>query len=279
MNKDLNQCINDILSSDPVNYRMELFYLKSSKDLSDHDREIVTQYYYMVRAFAHVAKKRFKYQFDMLLKYHAPVFWKPNADMLEQEWFADGLLEVISLIREHIRDLHFDLTGLTEGNYGGIKRIEFEIEDYKLYIDYLQDVHEYIHAHDWRYDEYLQINVYDYKIHTLDMLNQLKVHGITLEDIIDDINKRKNEFYTIAIFWYLGAVKRVIDDTGKTTNNALGNILKKWFLHDAKANTIAIYLSYFKNHDNNTLTETNIEPSYETIIDEVKKKYINILGV
>jgi len=279
MTKDINQCINDILSCEPVNYRIQLFSLKSTKELSYYDRQKVTRYYYIVRALSHIAKKRYKYQFDMLLKQHAHLFWKTDADMLEEDWFSDGLLEIISLIRKYIRELQLDLEGLTEGNYGGIQRILFSIEDYKLYLDYLHDVYEYTKGRDWLYNEYLQIDVYEYKIHTLDSVQKLEQHGITLEDIIEDINKSNHEFYTIAIFWYLGAIKNIIDDTGKTTENALGFILGEWFLHGAKPNTIAKYLAYLRNHDENKITISNSISSYETKIHEVKEKYIKVLGV
>lgn len=279
MKKDVNQCINDILNGDPVNYRIQLFSLKSAKEFSFYDGQIVTRYYFIVRALSHVAKKRYKYQFDMLLKHHAPMFWKPDADMLEQEWFSEGLLEIISLIRKAIRELQLDLEGLTDGNYGRIQRILFAIEDYKLYLDYLHDVYEYTKGRDWLYDEYLQIDVYEYKIHTLDSVQKLEKHGITLEDIIEDISKSKHEFYTIAIFWYLGVMKNIMDDTGKTSNNALGIILGEWFLHGAKPNTIAIYLAYLRNHDENKITISNSISSYETKIHEVKEKYIKVLGV
>ena len=277
MTKDINQCINDILSGEPVHYKMELFSLKSSKELSDHERKVVTQYYYRVRAMVHVAKKRYKYQFDMLLKYGASEFWKADADVLEDEWFSEGLLEIISLIRKKIRELQLELEGLTPGNYGGIQRNLFDIEEYRLYLDYIHDVHDYINAHEWRYDEYLSINVYEYKIHTLDIVNQLKEHGITLEDIIDDINKYKHGFFTIALFWYLGGIKRLIEDHGEISDNALGIILRKWFVDDVKANTIAKYLTYLRNHDNNTLTSYN--SGFETTISEIQEKYIKILPV
>lgn len=277
MNKDVNQCIKDILTGAPVNYKMELFYLKSSKDLSDHDREIVTQYYYMVRAFAHVAKKRYKYQFDDILKYGASEFWKPDTNILEQDWFSDCLLEIISWLRKNIGDKRQELKGLCEGNYGLIHEIVYTIEYWRLHIDYFDDVHEYINAHEWRYDEYLAINVYDYQIHTLDVLKQLIEHGITLEDIIDDINKSKHGFFTIALFWYLGGIKRLIEDHGEISDNALGKILRKWFVDDVKANTIAKYLTYLRNHDNNTLP--NFNSGFETIISEIKEKYIKILPI
>jgi|LauGreDrversion4_2_1035121.scaffolds.fasta_scaffold71394_2 hypothetical protein len=271
MKNDINQKINHIINGDPYHYRMELFYLKSSKDLSDDERTVITQYYYIVRALSHVAKKRYKYQFDLLLKNHTPLFWKPDSNMLDKDWFADGLLEVTSLIRQHIRELHFELSGLEEGNYGGIKRIELYIEDYKLYIDYLLNVHDYTQSQEWRYDEYLQINVYEYNIHTLEIVKQLEENGITIESIIDDINRKRSVFYCIAIFWYLGAIKRVIEDTGKAKDNPLSLILRKWFVADVPNNTIAKYLAYLRNHDNSTLTNT--DSGYETIISEIKEKY------
>lgn len=279
MSRDINHSINEILSGNPIYYRIQLFSLKSAKELSYNDRQIVTRYYFIVRALSHIAKKRYKYQFDMLLKAHASMFWKPDADMLEEDWFSDGLLEIISLIRKHIRELQLDLEGLTEGNYGGIQRILFSIEDYKLYLDYLHDVYEYTKGRDWLYTEYLQIDVYEFKIHTLDSVQKLEQHGIILEDIIEDINKSKHEFYTIAIFWYLGAIKNIINDTGKTTENALGFILGEWFLHGAKPNTIAKYLAYLRNHDENKITISNRVSSYETKIHEVKEKYIKVFGV
>ena len=277
MKKDVNQCIDDILNGDPVHYRMELFYLKSSKELSDHERKIVTQYYYMVRAFDHVAKKRYKYQFDEILKYCASEFLKPDTDMLQQDWFSDYLLEMISWLRKNIRDEQTKLKGLSKDNYGLIQEIVDKIEDLRLYIDYFDDVHDYINAHEWRYDEYLAINVYDYQIHTLDVVNQLKEHGITLEYIIDDINKYKHGFFTIALFWYLGGIKRLIEDHGEISDNALGKILRKWFVDDVKTNTIAKYLTYLRNHDNNTLPSYN--SGFETIISEIQEKYIKILHI
>ena len=280
MSRDINHSINEILSGNPIHYRIQLFSLKSAKELSYNDRQLVTRYYFIVRALSHIAKKRYKYQFDMLLKAHASMFWKPDADMLEQEWFYDGLLEIISLIRKRIRELQLDLEGLTQENYGGIQRILFAIEDYRLCLDYLNDVYDYVKDRVWLLEEYLQIDVYEHKIHTLDSVQKLEQYAaITLEDIIDDINKSKHEFYTIAIFWYLGAIKNVIDDTGKTSNNALGNILNKWFLHKALANTIAKYLAYLRSYEENKITISNSVSSYETKIHEVKEKYIKVLGV
>jgi hypothetical protein len=269
---ELNEKVKSILELEPRFYSQKFYELRYSQ-LDYSDVKQIAEYYSMTRAFIFVAKRYFNADYDLLLKNILPLFWDAEYDLTETNYFTDGLLAVSSNCSKHIRELKIDRGGLTIQNYLGISRIDNEIEIYNTYIQYLEKVNEYIHSHLWRLPDYLQLDIYQYRIHIMESVKKLAKKGIELEDIIDDINKRSESFYTIALLWHLNIVQQLLEEHGGKTVTRVNLTLSEWISQKASAESIGNYISYLKRRENGELSKKTVKSSYETSIHEIKTRY------
>jgi phosphoribosyl-ATP pyrophosphohydrolase len=107
----------------------------------------------------------------------------------------------------------------------------------------------------------------------LESVKKLAKKGIELEDIIDDINKRSESFYTIALLWHLNIVQQLIEEHGGKAVARVKLTLSEWISQNASPESIGNYISYLIRRENGELTKKNIKPSYETSIHEIKTRY------
>lgn len=269
---EIDTKVKSILELEPRFYGQKLYELKYS-NLDYSDEKQIAEYYSMARALIFVAKRYFNADYDLLLKNILPLFWDAEYDLTETNYFTDGLMAVSSNCRKHIRELKIDRGGLTSQNYLGINRIDNEIEIYNTYIQYLEKVNEYIYSHLWRLPDYLQLDIYQYRIHIMESVKKLAKKGIELEDIIDDINKRSESFYTIALLWHLNIVQQLLEEHGGKTVTRVNLTLSEWISQKASAESIGNYISYLKRRENGELTKKTVKSSYETSIHEIKTRY------
>ncbi|MFZ4569343.1 MAG: hypothetical protein ACOYND_09935 [Bacteroidota bacterium] len=272
MESDINEDVKKILQGESKYYVSRIYTLKhSSKDY--YDKEKLSLFYNVLKALAFVAKKYYRPDFDYLMKNISFLFWFPDLDISEPDFFENGLLEVMANCKKHIREKKFDKTGLTPENYMGVYKIEYDISTHEYFIEYLSKVYDYVNVYEWRIEDLININVYEHQFDTLPIIRELSSKDIFLEDIIEDINRQKSGFYAIALMWKLGIINRLQTDQAKSSDHALSLIIQKWFSSGAKikANSIEKYLGYLRKRGE--LTTKGLNSSYETAIADIEKKY------
>jgi len=272
MELNINKDVEEIFNGEPKFYVSRMYALKHSTD-DYFEKEKLSVFYNVLKALAFVAKKYYKPDFDFLMKNISFLFWFPDLDISEPEYFENGLLEVMANCKKHIRDLKFDKTGYTPENYMGVYKIDYEISTYEYYIEFLSKVYDYVNVYEWSLEDLININVYEHQFDTLPIIRELSSKDIFLEDIIEDINRQKSVFYAISLMWKLGIINRLQTDQVKSSDHALSLIMKKWFSDRAKvkANSIEKYLGYLRKRGE--LTAKGLNSSYETTIAEIEKKY------
>ena len=272
MESNINEDIQEVLQGEPKYYLSRIYNLKhSSKDY--YEKEKLSMFHDILKALAFVAKKYYKPDFDYLLEHISFLFWFPDCEITEPDFFENGILDVIANCKKYIRERKFDKTGLTPENYMGVYKIEYDISNYEYYIEYLSKVYDYVNVYEWRIEDLININVYEHQFDTLPFIRELSSKDIFLEDIIEDINRHKSGFYAISLMWKIGIISRIQADQAKSSDHALSLIIQKWFSSGAKikANSIEKYLGYLRKRGELTVKELN--SSYETAIADIEKKY------
>lgn len=272
MESKINEDIQEILLGEPKYYLSRVYNLKHSS-MDYFEKEKLSMFYDILKALAFVAKKYYKPDFDYLMKNISSLFWFPDCEITERDFFENGILDVIANCKKYIRERKFDKTGLTPENYMGVYKIEYDISNYEFYIEYLSKVYDYVNVYEWRIEDLININVYGHQFDTLPIIRELSSKDIFLEDILEDINRHKSGFYAVTLMWKLGVISRLQADQAKSSDHALSLIIQKWFSSGAKikANSIEKYLGYLRKRGELTAKELN--SSYETAIADIENKY------
>jgi hypothetical protein len=272
--EELVEKVEAILAMDPNHYRLEMFNRKHvCKNYAD--RRIANEYYSIIRALHFVAHKYFKADHLNLLSEFARTFWSPNEDYSKSEWFIDKLLIEISYLRKEVLELHYDKISFSTEAYLKLNEINYEIKVKEYKIDFLLQVYQYVSVYDWKVNDYFSINVYEQQFDSLPMIKLLSENGISLEDIIDDINLKKQGFFTIAMLWHIGLIKRLKEQSANVTKGSMAKTIYSWLSPDAKqnikSNTFEKYIGYMEDRGNYKPDE--FTPGYETQIDIIEKRY------
>lgn len=115
-------------------------------------------------------------------------------------------------------------------------------------------------------NQFLNIDLYQFRFPLLSKVQALNNKGINTYDIINEINFEHNATYTLGIFCYLDFIPQLMIHFNCSNVTQLSKILVTWFKGKVTETHVRIVIQYFISGKRNN-------PNYDKVMDRITERF------